>query len=153
MRKWICFVPLKSVLGRSILHYLPEHKFSPNFQNCINPLCSWSMDIELTSHFFLHCPLIDDRRITLLSTQRTLNEYSLTKTLLFGNSLFDLKNTSLSTGRFDKPLQILVSIATTKHSCISNHSLTLSEFFHKWYLYLYFLSHPRAVRIFGARWL
>ena len=45
-----------------------EHKFNRNFQNCINPLCSCGMDIESTSHFFLLCPLIDDKRITLLST-------------------------------------------------------------------------------------
>ena len=50
------------------LSYLLKHKFNHNFQNCINPLCSCGMDIESTSHFFLHCPLFDDKRITLLST-------------------------------------------------------------------------------------
>ena len=58
------------------------------------------MDIESTSHFFLHCPLFDDKTITLLSTLNKVdcklieaNEYSLIETLLFGNSLFDLKKT------------------------------------------------------------
>ena len=50
------------------LSHLREHKFNHNFQNCINPLCSCGMDVESTSHFFLHCPLFDDKRITLLST-------------------------------------------------------------------------------------
>ena len=61
------------------------------------------MDIESTSHFFLHCPLFDDTRITLLSTLSRIdckpiatNEPSLTETLLFGNSLCDLKKTPLS---------------------------------------------------------
>ena len=80
------------------LSHLREHKFNHNFQNCINPLCSCGMDIESTSHFFLHCPLFDDKRITLLSTLNKIdcklietNESSLIETLLFGNSLFDLK--------------------------------------------------------------
>ena len=84
------------------LNRLREHKFNHNFQNCMNPLCSCAMDIELTSHFFLHCSLFDDKTITLLSTlnetDRKLigtNEPSLIETLLFGNSLFDLKKNSL----------------------------------------------------------
>ena len=52
-------------LGRS---HLREHKFNHNFQNCIDLLCSCGMDIESTSHFFFHYPLLDDKRITLLST-------------------------------------------------------------------------------------
>ena len=52
------------------LSHLREYKFNHNFQNCINSLCSCGMDIKSTSHFFLHCPLFDDKRIswTLLST-------------------------------------------------------------------------------------
>ena len=56
------------------------------------------MDIESTSHFFLHCPLLYDKRITLLSNLSKIdckliemNESSLTETVLFGNLLFDLK--------------------------------------------------------------
>ena len=79
---------------------LREHKFNHNFQNCINPLCSCGMDIERTSRFFLHCPLFDDKRITLLSTLNKIhckliemNESSFIETLLFGNPLFDSKKT------------------------------------------------------------
>ena len=61
-------------------------------QNCNNPLCSCSMNIESTSHFFLHYPLFDDKRIALPSTLGKLdsklidiNESYLTETLLFGN--------------------------------------------------------------------
>ena len=50
------------------LSRLREHKFNQNFQNCINLLCSCAMDIESTSHFFLHYPLFDDKTITLPST-------------------------------------------------------------------------------------
>ena len=79
------------------------------------------MDIESTSHFFLHGPLFDDKRIALLSTlSKTdwnlieMNESSLTETLLFSNLLFDSKKNSLilnesidyilSTKRFEEPL-------------------------------------------------
>ena len=42
------------------LSHLNEHKFKYNFQNCLNPLCSWklksnSLEVESTIHFFLHC--------------------------------------------------------------------------------------------------
>ena len=103
------------------LSHLREHKFNQNFQICINSLCSCGMDIESTSHFFLHGPLFDDKRIALLSTLSKIdwnlietNESSLTETLLFGNLLFDLKKNSLilnesidyilSTERFEEPL-------------------------------------------------
>ena len=84
------------------LSHLREHKFNHNFQNCINPLCSCGMDIESTSHFFRHCPLFDDERITLPSTLSKIdcklietNKSSLIETLLLGNSSFDSKKTSL----------------------------------------------------------
>ena len=84
------------------LSHLRENKFNHNFQNCINPLCSCGMDIESTFHFSLHCPLFDDKKITLLSTLNKTdcklieaNESSLTEMLLFGNSLFDMKKTPL----------------------------------------------------------
>ena len=113
-------IRLMTWLGLGLSH-LREHKFNHNFQNCINPLCSCGMDIESTSHFFLHCPLFDDKRITLLSTLNKIdcklietNESSLIETLLFGNSLFDLKKNSLilnasidyilSTKRFEEAL-------------------------------------------------
>ena len=84
------------------LSHLRENKFNHNFQNCTNPLCSCGMDIESTSHFFLHRPLFDDKRIILLSPLNKIdcklikmNESSLIEKLLFGNSLFDLKKNSL----------------------------------------------------------
>ena len=81
------------------LSRLREHKFNYNFQNCINPLCSCGMDIESTSHFFLHCPLFDDKRITPLNTldktDSRLIETNESSLILFGNLLFDLKKTPL----------------------------------------------------------
>ena len=84
------------------LSHRRDHKFNHNFQNCINLLFSCGMDIKSTSHFFLHCPLFDDKRMTLLSTLNKIDckliktdESSLIEMLLFGNSLFDLKKTPL----------------------------------------------------------
>ena len=39
-------------LGQS---HLNEHRFTDNFKDCINPLCSCSLEVENTLHFFLHC--------------------------------------------------------------------------------------------------
>ena len=37
------------------LSHLNEHKFKHNLKNCVSPLCSFSLEIESPSHFFLHC--------------------------------------------------------------------------------------------------
>ena len=50
------------------LSHLRKHKFKHNFQDCLNPTCSCSLDIESTSDFLLNCPIFNDERYTLLST-------------------------------------------------------------------------------------
>ena len=55
------------------LSHLREHKFNHNFQKRINTLRSCAMDIESASHFFLHCHVFGDKRITLLSTLNKIN--------------------------------------------------------------------------------
>ena len=40
------------------LSHLNEHRFNHNFENCVNPLCSCSLEVESTSHFCLHCYII-----------------------------------------------------------------------------------------------
>ena len=37
------------------LSHLAEHKFSRNFQDYLNPVCSCGHEIETTSYFLLHC--------------------------------------------------------------------------------------------------
>ena len=39
-------------LGLSHFH---ESRFGHNFQDCLNPLCPCSLEIEDTSHYLLHC--------------------------------------------------------------------------------------------------
>ena len=38
------------------LSHLNKNRFNHNFQNCINPLCSCSLEIVSTSHFFTALP-------------------------------------------------------------------------------------------------
>ena len=37
------------------LSHLNEHKFNHNFDDCANPFCTYSLEPESTSHYFLHC--------------------------------------------------------------------------------------------------
>ena len=37
------------------LSYLNEHRFNPNFENCLSPKCNCSSKNALALHFFLHC--------------------------------------------------------------------------------------------------
>ena len=78
------------------LSHLNEHRFNRNFQSCINPSCSCSLAIELTTHFLLHCHHFSNIRSTLLNS---INDFlcsitnlsdlsdrsALVKILLFGD--------------------------------------------------------------------
>ena len=46
--------------------HLNEHRFRQNFQDCMNPLCSCSLDIEDTSHHITYCTAITFPNIVLI---------------------------------------------------------------------------------------
>ena len=106
---------------RLSLSHLREHKFRHNFQDTVNPLCTCSLEIEDTNHFFLRCLNFSTCRTTLLNELNTiepslisLNDNEFVEILIFGNPNFSndinqkilkctisfLKNTK----RFDDPL-------------------------------------------------
>ena len=73
-----------------------ENRFNSNFQNCINPLCTCSLEVESTAHFFLHCHHYHNIRAKLLNSLEVidtnllkLSEEQLTKVLLYGFSQLD----------------------------------------------------------------
>ena len=77
------------------LSHLREHKFKHSFQDTLNPLCSCGVDIETTSHYFLHCPLFHAERSTLLSNVNQIDsaifnksDSAVTYILLNGNESF-----------------------------------------------------------------
>ena len=74
------------------LSHLNEHIFNHNFQNCINPSCSCSLEIESTSHFLLHYHHYTNIHLTLLKSMAEIigNTFNITKEglvnlLLFGS--------------------------------------------------------------------
>ena len=80
------------------LNHLREHKFNHNFQGTINPLCSCSLELESTTHFFLRYQNFTDLRKYLMkkhikidSCIITLAEKSFTKLLLHGDGRYDSK--------------------------------------------------------------
>ena len=79
------------------LRHLGYHKFSHNFQDCINPVCVCGLEIETTTHFLLHFPLFQWARQSLLTNIKKIDESILkkhgeliTKTLLYGDDKFVL---------------------------------------------------------------
>ena len=77
-------------------NHLNEHRFSHNFDNCINPLCTCILEIESTTHFFLHCHFYRNIRKTILDDFNEINinisnfsETALTDLLLYRKSSFD----------------------------------------------------------------
>ena len=78
------------------LSHLNEHRFNHNFQNCINPLCTCSLEVESTAHFFLHCHHYHNIRAKLLNSLEVidtnllkLSEEQLIKVLLYYSSQLD----------------------------------------------------------------
>ena len=75
------------------LSHLNDHKFRHNFQDCLDPLCPCSLEVESTIHYFLHCQYYNDIRKTLLdivkkiiniSVSNLSDEYSVNP-LMYGN--------------------------------------------------------------------
>ena len=77
------------------LSHLNEHRFNHNFESCLNPLCTCSLEVESTTHFFLHCHHFNAICITLNNSLKgidkgipKLSDSSLTKVILFGDSKY-----------------------------------------------------------------
>ena len=80
------------------LRHLREHKFRHNFEETLNPLCSYSIEAETTLHFFLRCQFFNDIRgilvNDLINTERSLPSLSqdkLISILLYVSDAFDNK--------------------------------------------------------------
>ena len=80
------------------LSQLKEHRFNHNINDCINPLCTCSLDIESTVHYFLHCNYYDARIFLfndLNSVDRTLlnlSDLSLVNFLPYDGPQFSAEN-------------------------------------------------------------
>ena len=77
--------------------HLNEHRFNHNFEGFINPLCTCTLEVESTTHFFLHChyyynnirkTLLDDLKVINVNILK-LSETALTDLLLHGEASFD----------------------------------------------------------------
>ena len=78
------------------LSHLNEHRFKHNFNDCVNPLCKCSLDIESRVQYFLHYNYYNSARISLLNnlnsvdkTLLSLSDLSLVNVLLYGGPQFD----------------------------------------------------------------
>ena len=92
-------------LTNSFSHNSREIKFITRLRFCvsksltgaqIHPFCSCGLDIELTTHYLLHCPTYITERRTPLSTIENIGnslldlcEPVLIKTLCFGSNSWD----------------------------------------------------------------
>ena len=80
--------------------HLIEHRSRNNFQDCMNLLCSCSLEIEDTLHYLLHCHHFNHIRIDLMSSVKSvydnfesLSDKDKKDILLYGDSRLDrIKN-------------------------------------------------------------
>ena len=78
------------------LTHLNEPKICHNFQDCLNPLCSFSFEIEDTTDYLLHCQHFSNHRNDLMNSVESiipkfesLTDNSRIDILLYGDSRFD----------------------------------------------------------------
>ena len=83
------------------LSRLNEHRFNHNFEDCINPLCSCSLEVESTVYFFLHCHNFVNIRNALLNKLNSIScdvtncsDRSLTELILYGNPKLSFQQNS-----------------------------------------------------------
>ena len=56
------------------LGHLNEHRFNHNFENCLNPLCTCSLEVESTTPVFLHCHHFNAICITLNNSLKAIDK-------------------------------------------------------------------------------
>ena len=81
------------------LSHLNEHRFRHNFENCVNPLCSCSLETEGTLHYLLHCHHFSKHRLVLMNSVKSvlnnfesLSDNNKKEILLYGDSRLDNNN-------------------------------------------------------------
>ena len=82
--------------------HLNEHRFRHNFQDCLNPLCSCSLQTEDTIHYLLHCHHFSQHRIDLINSVKyifegfdSLSDNAKKDLLLYGDSRFDINKNKI----------------------------------------------------------
>ena len=82
------------------LSHLNAHRFHLNFQECLNPLCSCSLEIDDTTHYLLHCRYFSNQHTDLMNSVNSvaqnfkfMSENNKKHLLLFDDPRFD-KNKS-----------------------------------------------------------
>ena len=77
--------------------HLNEHNFNDNFEDCINPLCTCTLEVKSSTHFFLHClsccknirkSLYHDLKVINVNIWK-VSETALIDLLLYGEASFD----------------------------------------------------------------
>ena len=78
------------------LNHLNKHEFCHNFQDCLNPLCSCSLEIEDATQYLLHRQYFSNRHYDLMNSVKSIIPFfeSLTDNnkidiLLYGDSRLD----------------------------------------------------------------
>ena len=90
------------------LSHLNQHKFNHNFQDCLNPLRSCSLEVESVSHFFLHCHYYSNIHSTLLNELQSTDinlliqeDDIVVEVLLYGSTKFNNQNCRLLSSSID----------------------------------------------------
>ena len=60
--------PTRLKLG---LSHLNQHRSQRNFKDCLNPLCSCSLEIENTSHYLFYCYHFSHHLVALMNSAKS----------------------------------------------------------------------------------
>ena len=57
------------------LSHLSENRFNHNFERCLNLLCTCSLEVKSTTHFFVDCHHFNAIRITLNNSLKAVDKH------------------------------------------------------------------------------
>ena len=55
------------------MKWVNKHRLRHNFQDCLNPLCSCSLESENRLHYLLHCYHFSQHRIDLMNSVESVS--------------------------------------------------------------------------------
>ena len=87
------------------LSHLRDHNFKHSFQDCLSPICSWTIEVEWIAHYLLHCLNHLHERKTLSNNIKSVLPNILEQSDSFINSVLFFGVTSLD----DSPNTIMLN--------------------------------------------
>ena len=134
------------------LSHLNEHRFNHNFEGCINPLRTCSLEVESTSHLFFHSHYHDSIRHIMFNDLGKVDvdlpnasDKKLVNIFLYGSSLFSYnQNRSI----LNSSVRYIIDSNRFSESIFSMGISSIYAYVYEFYLDFFFFESVSLVLVF-----